>query len=227
MLFCVLRAHALDKLFRHACMLLRRLYHEANQPKLGFDSMIYEKITSRRTIRKYAQEDVPKEVLLKYVDAARLSPSGANRQPLKYIIVNDQELLKEVFSTLSWAGYLPDYQPSEEEMPKAYVVILLDKNIRKNPGHDAGIAVMSVSMVAYDHGLGSCILGAVDREKLRKVLNVPDSLDIVLVVALGYPAESPVVDNMKDGDIKYWLDENGVLHVPKRDLEDIVKRNGY
>ncbi len=208
-------------------MLLRTLYHGVNQPKLGFESMIYEKITSRRTIRKYAQEDILKEVLLKCVDAARLSPSGANRQPLKYIIVNDQELLKEVFSTLSWAGYLPDYQPSEEEMPKAYVVILLDKNIRKNPGHDAGIAAMSVSIVAYDHGLGSCILGAVDREKLRKVLNVPDSLDIVLVVALGYPAESPVVDNMKDGDIKYWLDENGVLHVPKRDLEDIVKWNGY
>jgi nitroreductase len=189
--------------------------------------MIYEKIKSRRTIRKYARKDVPEEVLLKCVDAARLSPSGVNRQPLKYIIVNDQELLKEVFSTLSWAGYLPDYKPSEEEMPRAYIVILLDKSLRKNPGHDAGIATMSVSIVAYDEGLGSCILGAVDREKLRKVLNVPDGLDIVLVVALGYPAENPVVDKMKDGNIKYWLDENEVLHVPKRSLKDIVKWNGY
>jgi len=189
--------------------------------------MIYEKIKSRRTIRKYARKDVPEEVLLKCVDAARLSPSGANRQPLKYIIVNDQELLKEVFSTLSWAGYLLDYKPSEEEMPRAYIVILLDKSLRKNPGHDAGIAAMSVSIVAYDEGLGSCILGSVDREKLREVLNVPDGLDIVLVVALGYPVENPVVDKMKDGDIKYWLDENGVLHVPKRNLKDIVKWNGY
>jgi len=189
--------------------------------------MIYEKITSRRTIRKYAQKDVPEEVLSRCVDAARLSPSGANRQPLKYVIVDDQKLLTEVFSTSSWAGYLPDYQPSEEEMPRAYVVILLDKNIRKNPGHDAGIAAMSISMVAYDEGLGSCILGAVDREKLKKILNVPNSLDIVLVVALGYPAENPVVDKIKDEDIKYWLDENGVLHVPKRGLEDIVKWNGY
>jgi len=189
--------------------------------------MIYEKIKNRRTIRKYARKDVPEEVLLKCVDAARLSPSGANRQSLKYIIVNDQELLKEVFNTLSWAGYLPDYKPSEEEMPRAYVVILLDKSLRKNPGHDAGIAAMSVSIVAYDEGLGSCILGSVDREKLREILNVPDGLDIVLVVALGYPAENPVVDKMKDGDIKYWLDENGVLHVPKRNLKDIVKWNGY
>jgi len=189
--------------------------------------MIYEKIKSRRTIRKYARKDVPEEVLLKCVDAARLSPSGANRQPLRYIIVNDQELLKEVFSTLSWAGYLPDYKPSEEKMPRAYIVILLDKSLRKNPGHDAGIAAMSVSIVAYDEGLGSCILGSVDREKLRKVLNVPDGLDIVLVVALGYPAENPVVDKVESGDIKYWLDENGVLHVPKRNLKDIVKWNEY
>ena len=187
--------------------------------------MIYEKITNRRTIRKYTSKDISKEILLKCVDAARLSPSGANRQPLKYVVVNDQELLKSVFSTLSWAGYLPEYQPSGEEMPRAYIVILLDKNIRKNPGHDAGIAAMSISMVAYDEGLGSCILGAVEREELRAILNVPNDLDIVLVVALGYPAENPRIDEMTRGDIKYWLDENGVLHVPKRNLEDIVKWN--
>jgi len=152
--------------------------------------MIYQEIMSRRTIRKYAQKDVPREVLLRCVDAARLSPSGANRQPLKYVIVNDQELIKDVFST-------------------------------------AGIAAMSISMVAYDEGLGSCILGAVDREKLRGMLKVPDGLDIVLVVALGYAAESPVADKMKDGDVKYWLDKNGVLHVPKRSLEEVVKWNRY
>ena len=189
--------------------------------------MMYKKITDRRAIRKYTQKNVPEEILLKCVNAARLSPSSTNRQPLKYVIVNDQELLKVVFSTLSWAGYLPEYQPSEEEMPRAYIVILLDKNIRQNCGHDAGIAAMSISMVAYDEGLGSCILGAVDREKLRGILNVPDDLDVVLVVALGYPNEDPIADEIRDGDIKYWLDENGVLHVPKRDLKDIVKWNVY
>jgi nitroreductase len=203
------------------------IFHEPDQSRLGYDSMIYEKIIGRRSIRKYARKEVPKEVVIKCVDAARLSPSGANRQPLRYVIVDDEELLREVFSTLSWAGYLPDYQPSEEEMPRAYVVILLDKNIRKDPGHDAGIAAMSISMVAYDEGLGSCILGAIHREELSKILNVPDDLYIVLVVSLGYPAENPVVDKIKDEDIKYWLDENGVLHVPKRELKDIMKWNTY
>ena len=195
--------------------------------EIGFDSMIYEKITSRRTIRKYAQKEIPQEVLLKCVDAARLSPSGANRQPLKYIIVNDRDLIKEVFSTLKFAGYLPDYQPKEHEMPKAYIVMLLDKSIYENVGHDAGIAAMSISMVAYDAGLGSCILGAVNREKLKEILTILDAFDIVLIVALGYPAESPVADKVKDGDIKYWLDENRVLHVPKRSLDEIVKWNKY
>jgi nitroreductase len=102
--------------------------------------MTYEKITSRRTIRKYAQKSVPREVLLKCVDAARLSPSGANRQPLKYIVVNDQELIKEVFGTLKFAGYLPGYQEGEHEMPRAYIVMLLDKSISENVGHDGGIA---------------------------------------------------------------------------------------
>jgi nitroreductase len=186
----------------------------------------YEKIRNRRTIRKYLQKAVPKEILLKCVDAARLSPSGVNFQPLRYVIVNDQEMLKKVFSTLSWAVYLPDYCPSEEEMPQAYIVLLIDKNGR-TPVHDASIASMSISMVAYDEGLGSCIMASVDSEKLSELLNVPEGLTIELVVALGYPAENPVIDMVKAGDIKYWLDENGVLHVPKRDLKEVVSWNKY
>lgn len=189
-------------------------------------NLTYEKIKRRRTVRKFLQEAVPKEVLLKCVDAARLSPSGVNFQPLRYVIVDDQKLLKKVFGTLGWAVYLPDYYPSEEEMPQAYIVLLLDKNGR-TPVHDASIASMSISMVAYDEGLGSCIMASVDREKLREVLNVPEGLTIELVVALGYPAENPVIDTVQNGETRYWLDRNGVLHVPKRDLKDVVKWNTY
>jgi nitroreductase len=184
---------------------------------------VYMNIKSRRTIRKYIQTEVP-EVLLKCVDAAIFSPSGGNLQPLRYVIVNDAKLLKQVFSTLSWAVYLPDYGPTEEEMPRAYIVLLLNKNGR-TPTHDASIASMSISMVAHDEGLGSCILASVDRTKLRKVLNIPETLDVALVVALGYPAENPVVEPVSDGKINYWLDNNGVLHVPKRDIKEIVRLN--
>lgn len=185
---------------------------------------VYMKIKSRRTIRKYLQKAVPHEILHRCVDAARLSPSGGNLQPLRYVVVDDPDLLKQVFDTLSWAVYLPDYGPSEGETPRAYIVILLDKNGR-TPIHDAAIASMGISMVAYDEGLGSCILGSVDRTKLREVLNVPEGLDVALVVALGYAAENPAVEPLSGEQINYWLDKNGILHVPKRDLKDIVNWN--
>jgi nitroreductase len=183
---------------------------------------VYMKIKSRRTVRKYLQKAVPEEILLKCVDAARLSPSGGNLQPLHYVIVNEPKLLKQVFSTLSWAVYLPDYGPADEEMPRAYIILLLDKNGR-TPVHDASIASMSISMVAYDEG--SCILASVDRTKLKEVLNVPEHLDVALVVSLGYPAEHPIVEPLADGAINYWLDKDGVLHVPKRDIKYIVHWN--
>ncbi|MFX1534874.1 MAG: nitroreductase family protein [Promethearchaeota archaeon] len=187
--------------------------------------MVYEKIIERRTIRKYLQKDIPKDILTKCVNAARLSPSGANLQPLKYIIINEEPLLKEVFGTVRWSGYLPDHSPSEKEMPRAYIIILLDKTIKNAPGHDAGIAAMSISMVAYDLGLGSCLLGAIDRDRLREILKVPEQFDLVLAVSLGYPAEKSIAEEMKDDDVKYWLDENGIIHVPKRPLESIIKWN--
>ncbi len=187
--------------------------------------MIYEKVSKRRTIRKFTEAKVPRDVLIKCVDAARLSPSGMNRQPLKFIIVDDDQLLAEVFKQTRWAGYLPDYGPTKDEMPRAYIIILMDTAIRKDSGHDVGIAAMSICMVAYDHGLGSCMLGAINRLELRRILKIPDQFEIPLAVAIGYPAESPIIGKVKKGDIKYWLDSANVLHVPKRELENVMKWN--
>jgi len=71
------------------------------------------------------------------------------------------------------------------------------------------------------------MLGGIDRVVLRKVLEVPEHLDILILVALGYPAEKQVVDEAEGGNITYWLDENGVIHVPKRPLEEILRWNTY
>jgi len=189
--------------------------------------MIYESIINRRTIRKFTQQHIPSEVLEKCVDAARLSPSGMNRQPLKYIIVNDPKRLHSVFSTLTWARNIPGYKHTPEEVPTAYIVILLDTEIRKQAGSDPGIAAMSISMVAYEAGLGSCMLGSVDRLRLQENLMVPSHLQIVLVVALGYPREKSKAVELKDNDTKYWFDAQGVLNVPKRYLDDIVVWNTF
>jgi nitroreductase len=150
-----------------------------------------------------------------------------NRQPLKYIIVNDPQLLLSVFNTLTWARNIPGYKHAPFEVPKAFIVILLDTEIREQAGNDPGIAAMSISMVAYEAGIGSCILGSVDRPKLQEILTIPNHLQILLVVALGYPREKSKAVELKDGDTKYWFDSGGVLNVPKRKLEDIVVWNTY
>jgi nitroreductase len=150
-----------------------------------------------------------------------------NRQPLKYIIVNDPKRLPSVFSTLTWARNIPGYKHTPEEVPTAYIVILLDTEIRKQAGSDPGIAAMSISMVAYEAGLGSCMLGSVDRPRLQENLMIPNHLQILLVVALGYPREKSKAVELKDNDTKYWFDAQGVLNVPKRYLDDIVIWNTF
>ena len=187
--------------------------------------MTYERIINRRSIRFFTSKPIPKDILTKCVDAARLSPSGANRQPLKFIIIHDLPLVKQTFSLTRWAGYLPDYSPTQAEMAMAYIAILLDTTIQQRPGHDAGIAAMSISLVADEAGLGTCMLGSIDREKLRPLLNIPENLDILMLVALGYPKTKPIIDTVENGNIKYWLDEAGRLHVPKRALSDILRWN--
>jgi len=182
----------------------------------------------RRTIRRFQKRKVPYDVLERCVDAARLAPSGANMQPCEYIVVDDEALLPQVLSTLKWAGYIaPKGDPPLGEEPTAYIVILLNRQKRPQGGnHDVGIAAAYISLVAFEKGLGTCLLGSVDRDRLRKILKVPDHCEIDLVVALGYPNETPAVEELSDS-IKYWKDDQGVLHVPKRKLGDIVHRNHY
>ena len=187
--------------------------------------MIYERITERRTIRRFKPKRIPKKTLERCVDAARLSPSARNSQPLKFIIVNDVALLKRVFPMLKWAAYIPNYSMADNEVPQAYVVILLDTKIRDEACYDVGIAAMSISMVASEEGLGSCIMGSADRDRLREILKIPGELKIELVVSVGYPAHEAKVEEMKDGDVKYWMDEEGTFHVPKRDLKSVLRWN--
>jgi nitroreductase len=112
-------------------------------------------------------------------------------------------------------------------MPPAYIAILLDTTIQQQPGHDAGIAAMSISLVADEAGLGTCILGAIDRKQLRGLLHVPDTTEIVLLVAVGYAKTKPIIDHVEASNIRYWLDDAGQLHVPKRILAEVLSWNTY
>ncbi|MGD1968780.1 MAG: nitroreductase family protein, partial [Desulfobacterales bacterium] len=158
------------------------------------------------------------------VDLARLSASGANLQPLKYILTCRPELNAEIFRCLGWAAYLQDWAgPQSGERPAAYIVILGDSNISKDFGVDHGIAAQSILLGARDKGLAGCMIGSINRKDLRAILNVQSHLKILLALAIGKPKEKIVIETVgPDGDIRYWRDEQAVHHVPKRSLSEII-----
>lgn len=188
---------------------------------------VYELILRRRTIRRFQQKPIARDLLKKFVNAGRLAPSGANLQPLEFIIVDDAKLLGKVFATLKWAAYIaPAGDPPPGKRPMAYIVVLINQQIKENGEVDAAAAMENMILVALEENVGSCWLGSVDRDQLAKILKVPENYKIDSVLALGYAAESPVVEEAKDS-IKYWKDEKGTLHVPKRRLEDVIHFNTF
>ena len=185
---------------------------------------IYSFIKSRRTIRKFKQEQLTKTQLEKYIDAARVAPSAANLQPLKYIAVQSREMADKMFPLVKWAGYLaPLYNPKESERPTAYVVVCADTAIRKS-GYDMdiGAAVENMMLCALADNVGACWMASIDRDEIRKLLDIPESLEISCVVALGYLDETPKEVDTENGDIKYYLDNADTLCVPKRNMKDVL-----
>jgi nitroreductase len=164
------------------------------------------------------------ETLRGLVDLARLSPSGSNLQSLKYILSNQPDKNATIFENLAWAGYLKDWPgPQDGERPSAYIIVLGDATISKSFGCDHGIAAQSIMLGAADQGLGGCIIGSIRRADLSATLHIPTQYEILLVLALGKPKEIVQVEPIgPDGSVKYWRDEQGVHHVPKRALDDII-----
>lgn len=187
------------------------------------DAMIENLVRKNRSRRRFFQnEQVSLETLKGLVNLARLSASAGNLQPLKYVLSCEPQKNGTIFSCLSWAAYLKDWPgPDEGERPSAYIVVLGDAGIAKGFGCDHGIAAQSIMLGATELGLGGCIVASVDKERLRELLVIPERFEILLVLALGKPKETVEVEEEK-GDIKYYRDEKGTHHVPKRRLEDII-----
>lgn len=188
--------------------------------------MIQELIRKNRSCRRFHENrKLPRELLLKCVNSARLSPSSRNLQPLKYILSENQKENGILFHSVSWAAHLGDEgTPEKGERPSAYILILGDRDISKSFYTDAGIAAQSILLTAVEEEAAGCILSSIDHEKVRIEMNIPEKYEIIFAVALGYPLEFPVIEEMKsdDQDIRYWRDENQVHHVPKRSLESII-----
>jgi len=186
-------------------------------------------VSQTRTVRRF-QEDKPllPEMLHDLVDLARLGGSARNGQALKYMIITEKQHRLDLYPLLAWAGYLPHWPgPDAGERPPAYILCLLDTTLQKGPlteAHfDLGIATQNLLLGAAEQGVYGCRIGAFVPAKVQQLFDLPGQYAVLLVLALGYPAETVVLEEVgEDGDIRYWHDEQGVHHVPKRRLVDVL-----
>lgn len=187
--------------------------------------MLKDLVLRNRSYRRFYQhEAVSLETLRELVDLARLSATGRNAQPLKFILSADAQKNAAIFPSLAWAGYLREWGgPLEGERPAAYIIILGDTTISPAFGIDHGIAAQSILLGAVEKGLGGCIVASINKAQLAQTLAIPTRYEILLALPLGKPLEQVVVEPLpENGDIKYWRDAQAVHHVPKRALDDLI-----
>ncbi|HOO55510.1 MAG TPA: nitroreductase family protein [bacterium] len=188
---------------------------------------VYSAILRRRSIRRFKQQHIQENLLFKLVDTSRLAPSAGNNQPLAFITISTGEGCEKIFPHLEWARYIENDEPPEGKRPAAYIVVLIDREVLPEGGaHDVGAAVQNMLLAALEEGLGSCWIRSFDREKIAELLNVPESMELDSVIALGKPAESPITEIMRESG-KYWRDERGLMHVPKRLLDNILHKEKF
>ncbi|UCG54534.1 MAG: nitroreductase family protein [Dehalococcoidia bacterium] len=196
---------------------------------------VYEAVITRRSIREFKKTPVAYEILERCVNAGRLAPTAVNCQLCEYIVIDDDELLPQVLDTITSLSGVPrpeDGWPPDRQ-PRAYIVALINTELefqigagRTNTLYDVGLAMENIVLVALEEGLGSCVMTGVDRGRLGRLLNIADKYEIAMLLSLGYADENPVIEIASDS-VERWVDKNGVRHIPKRKLEDIIHRNKF
>ena len=188
--------------------------------------MLRDIIIKARSVRSFdTSRTIDNKTLRSFIDTARLTASSCNLQPLKYCISSNKESNDFIFSGTRWAGLLKDYSgPDESFRPSAYIVICLDTDISANEKmflRDVGIAAQTIDLLAAELGIGCCMLGSFDTDGIASHFQLPSNIRPELLLALGYPAEFPVLED-ECGSVAYYRDENNVHHVPKRKTKDII-----
>lgn len=200
-------------------------FYIKNKMEFNFNNLVRRSRSYRRFDANFKIET---SVLEQLIDAARLAPSARNKQNLKFLPVNQESLLENIFPFMTWAGYLNTWHgPSKDERPGAYIVICWDKNISSSRQADyvdvnTGIAAQTILLGATSMNLAGCYIGGFHAAKLSEALTLPEYLVPLAVLAIGKPGETVVLEEMQDGNVKYWRDEANVHHTPKRSLEEII-----
>ncbi len=189
---------------------------------------LMELLKTRRTYRRFDQSHpVSEEAVRDMKDALRLSSSGGNRQPLRFVFARKKETVEAIFPHTRWAALLPKElgTPKEGEHPVMYAAVLYDgEKHPKAPDTDAGLALSNLTLAAWAHGIGSCIMANIDREDIAGILKIPAPWKIHTVVAFGYPTHTAsVTDVGAEGSLDYFLDADKNYLVPKFSVSELVR----
>lgn len=179
-----------------------------------------------RTYRRFKQIPLDHAFLVNLVDTARKRSSARNGQPWHYYLVENREKLDQLYPYLHWAAALPPEigTPKKDEQPVACIVMTQEKKANPFSMIDAGIAFDTIAFLAISQGIGTALLGAIDRKKIAQLLNVPDEQEVILTIALGYPAHKSTLVSVPDsGNLDYFVDEKRDYYVPKKSLKDVLK----
>ena len=188
-------------------------------------SLIETLIKKDRTYRRVDESvAIDRLQILRWLDVVRQTPSARNIQPLKYIIITDEALCHEITELQHWAAMLPEWDgPAVGERPRAYLLQLIDTDIAPAARFDEGIQLQTLGLLATDAGYGVCIFAGHGKGEITRRLDLPTHLSINAIVAIGKPAEEVILEEARSPeDVRYWRDEEGRHHVPKRPLSEII-----
>ena len=185
-----------------------------------------ELLKKRRTVRRFKQVQVFDKDIRYMLEAARLASCGGNVQKLRYIVVQDKQLVKDIFENTAWAGLVSPKRSPEwgKNAPLTFIVVTIPRDAEGVIQANAGAAVQSMEYAAVDAGLGACWIGAYKKENVEKILELPEHEEALYLLAIGYPDEEPVQEDIDSGEsMKYYLDDEDVLHVPKFKIDAITQ----
>lgn len=157
---------------------------------------VFEAIKIRRSVRSYKAEAVPEGKLKKVLEAARLAPSAHNEQEWKFVVVRDAQKRKELAEAALNQNFIA-------EAPVVIIAVALDPDHIISSGVpafavDLAIAVDHMTLKATEEGLGTCWIGAFSQEKVKKVLEIPERYKVVVLLPLGFPADTPEPKSRKN-----------------------------
>lgn len=147
---------------------------------------LLEGIYTRRSIRSFTNEPVRRELLLEIIKAGTWAPSGLNNQPWRFVIARDQKVRREL-------SQLTKYHRIIEQAPAA-IAVFADRDVMYHEVKDhqaIGACIQNMLLAAHALGLGAVWLGEIlkNADRVRELLGVPETMELMAVVAIGHPSE--------------------------------------